>query len=410
MSHTTAKPTEIDYPERTVGLLAEYSTESELLEAAEQIRDAGFTKWDTHTPFPVHGIEDAMGVKPTILPWIVLACGIFGGASGLLMQWWMNTIDYPFFVSGKPLFSLPANIPITFEFTILLSAFGAFFGMLGLNRLPQLWNPLFRSEIFRRATDNKFFVTLDARDPKFNEGQSTQLLEDSGAKVIEPVKKIDRPVRLPPLLHYVGLVMTLLLVIPPAIIVAARAATKTEPRIHIIPNMDWQPKIKAQRAFPLFVDDRGTRLPIPGTIARGELDNDSHLYRGVVDEQWATAFPEQIPINSETMQRGQQRFTIYCSMCHGETGDGKGMVHLRAVERQEANWRPPTSLYDGPVRQQPIGQLFNAITHGVRNMPSYGSQISPEDRWAILLYVRALQRSQNANPNDVPEDERAALQ
>ncbi len=407
MSDSTSTPT--SYPERTVGLLAEYDTPEALLAAAEQIREEGFKKWDTYSPFPVHGIDEAMGVKPTILPWIVLCCGLIGGSSGLLMQWWMNTIDYPFFVSGKPLFSLPANIPVSFEFTILLSAFGAFLGMLGLNHLPQLWNPLFRSDLFRRATDNRFFVTLDARDPKFKEDQSTQLLKDTGADVVEPVKKVDRPVRIPPMLHYVGLVATLLAVIPPAVILAARATNKTEPPIHPIGNMDWQPKIKPQRPNPLFVDDRGSRLPVVGTIARGELFDDEHLYRGVVEEEWATTFPEQVAINEETMRRGQERFDIFCSVCHGKTGDGKGMVHLRATERQEPNWRPPSSLHDGPIRQQPIGQLFNTITNGVRNMPAYGSQISVEDRWAILLYVRALQRSQNANPEDVPADQRTAL-
>ncbi len=410
MSDTTTTTTTTDYPERTVGLLAEYATPEAILEAAERIRDAGYTKWDTYTPYPVHGMDDAMGVKMTVLPWIVLACGLFGCASGVLMQWWMNTIDYPFYVSGKPLFSLPANIPITFEFTILLSAFGAFLGMLGLNQLPQLWNPLFRSSLFRRATDNRFFVTVDSRDPQFNESQTTQLLHDTGAAVVEPVKKVERPVRIPPTLHYVGLIVTLFAVIPPAVIVAARASTKTEPPIHPIPNMDWQAKIKPQRPNALFVDDRGSRLPVPGTIARGELFDDEHFYRGVVGDQWANTFPEQISIDAKTMDRGRERFNIYCSACHGITGDGQGMVHLRAVERQEPAWRPPTALFDGPVRQQPVGQLFNTLTHGVRNMPAYGSQVPPEDRWAILLYVRALQRSHNAATDDVPEDERAALQ
>src|SRR5262245_55669026 len=115
---------------RLWGLLAEFDSPQGLVQAAARVRDAGYTKWDAHTPFPVHGLDDAMGVKPTRLPFLVLGAGMIGAASGLLMQWWMNAVDYPLIISGKPFNSIPADIPVTFELTVLLASLTAFLGML----------------------------------------------------------------------------------------------------------------------------------------------------------------------------------------------------------------------------------------------------------------------------------------
>ncbi len=119
------------------GILAEFADPDTLVSAARSVREAGLKRWDSHSPFPVHGIDGAMGIRPTILPWLVLGAGITGALVALLMQWWTNTVDYPMNISGKPLFSLPANIPVTFELIILFSALTAFFGVLVLNGLPR---------------------------------------------------------------------------------------------------------------------------------------------------------------------------------------------------------------------------------------------------------------------------------
>ena len=171
-----------------VGLLAEYTNVDQILKAARAVRRAGFTRWDVHSPFPIHGIDYAMGIKPTILPWIVLGMGLTGLASAIALQWFCNAFDYKFLISGKPLWSFPANVPIMFELTVLFSAYTAVFGMLMLNGLPRLYNPLFKHDRFRRATDDRFFVVLDATDPKFEEAASTQLLLDAGATAVERVE------------------------------------------------------------------------------------------------------------------------------------------------------------------------------------------------------------------------------
>lgn len=171
-----------------VGLMAEFETVDAVVEAARSVRRAGFTRWDVHSPFPIHGIDPVMGIRPTILPWIVLGGGLFGLIGGLVLQWYCNAYDYPVLISGKPFWSLPANIPIIFECTVLISAITAVVGMFGLNNLPQLYNPLFKSERFRRVTDDRFFVVIDASDKRFDEAETTQLLKDAGAMAIERVE------------------------------------------------------------------------------------------------------------------------------------------------------------------------------------------------------------------------------
>lgn len=171
-----------------VGLLAEYETVDDILKAARAVRRAGFARWDVHSPFPIHGIDYAMGIKPTILPWIVLGMGLTGCGFAIWLQWYVNAYDYRFMISGKPIWSFPANVPVIFELTVLFSAYTAVFGMLILNKLPKLYNPLFKHERFRRATSDRFFVVIDATDPKFDESATTRLLMDAGATAVERVE------------------------------------------------------------------------------------------------------------------------------------------------------------------------------------------------------------------------------
>jgi Alternative complex III, ActD subunit len=178
----------VDGSEPLFGLLAEFDTVDGLLEAAEGVRDAGYTQFDAHTPMPVHGLEEAMGIRMSKLPWVVLGGGAFGCCGALLLQWWTNGVNYPFMISGKPLFGLPANIPITFELTVLFAAFGAVIGLIVANGWPQLYHPLFRSPRFRRATDDRFFISIAATDPRFERAKTAALLTSLGAAHVEEVE------------------------------------------------------------------------------------------------------------------------------------------------------------------------------------------------------------------------------
>jgi hypothetical protein len=167
------------------GILAEFATPGDLYHACEKVRDAGFTRWDAHTPFPVHGLDKAMGLKRSPLPWIVLVMALTGAGLGFLLQWWVHVDAYPLVISGKPYNAWPAFIPITFEVSILFAALGAVFGMFGLNRLPMHHHPLFRSKVFERVTDDAFFISIESWDPRFDSSATPKLLESLGARGVE---------------------------------------------------------------------------------------------------------------------------------------------------------------------------------------------------------------------------------
>ena len=181
------------------GLIAEFETPAEILKAAEQVRDAGFKWWDCCTPFPVHGLDKAMGIRPTILPIAVFFAGITGTAVAFALQGFTNATDwsiwallwvtgYPYLISGKPLMSLPAFIPVMFELTVLFSALGCVSMLFGFSGLPRLHHPLFRSRRFRRATDDRFFIVIEARDPRFFKARTQEFLESLDPISVEAVE------------------------------------------------------------------------------------------------------------------------------------------------------------------------------------------------------------------------------
>ena len=191
-----AEPAVYDESPVIAGMFAEYDNVDDVWEAGEKVRDAGYTRWDIHAPFPIHGIDQVLAMKPTILPWICLIGGLTGLSLGtILCIYTMGTGwdfmgglgGYEYLISGKPLWSIPQFIPVMFETTILLAAFSAGLGMLALNALPLLYNPLFKHERFRRATDDRFFVVIDSSDPKFSERGTAELLQGTSPLAIEVV-------------------------------------------------------------------------------------------------------------------------------------------------------------------------------------------------------------------------------
>jgi ActD protein len=172
---------------RPYGLLAEFETAAETLHAAEKVRDAGYRQWDVFTPFAVHGMDKAMGVKSSQVGWFSFIGGVTGYATGMLMIWYMNAYDYRIPVGGKPMFSPFSAFPPSYELTILLGSFGALFGMLFLNRLPRLHHPLLKHRRFALASHDRFFIVVETADPKYSETETRTLLEAAGSKRIEEV-------------------------------------------------------------------------------------------------------------------------------------------------------------------------------------------------------------------------------
>jgi mono/diheme cytochrome c family protein len=401
------------------GVLAEYDTPGELVEAARKVRDAGYTNFDCFSPFPVHGIDEAMGIRRTVLPLFIFGGGFAGTVGGLLLQWWTNAYNWPWNISGKPAWSIPANIPIGFETTILLAVLTAFFGMWIMNKLPQVWHPLFRLDRFAKVTDDGFMIGIEAKDARFDLEATTKLLEDAGAIAVESCHLEADPKRkmMPRWITAFIVSSTAFALIPLAIAAKARNSHSAEPHLNIFPDMDYQPKYKSDTSAEMFNDGRANRGHISGTIARGSLNADDTFYRGLDRSssdpggvQWTLGFPEQLDITEQLVRRGQNRYNIYCAPCHGYDGRGNGAVPQRMVSLGGA-WAARNLVEgSGVAMKMPNGQLFNTISNGYNTMMGYAAQIPHADRWAIVLYVRALQRAHNASREDVPVDQLDKMQ
>lgn len=440
MSHNHEKSNEPAPQPVLAAMVAEFHTPQDLIKAARQVREAGYQKFDAHSPFPVHGIDEAMGIRMTRLPWFTFIAACIGGISAVGMQWWMNAIDYPFLISGKPLASIPAWMPIVFELCILLGAFTTVIAMFALNGLPRFASPFSRAMSTLRGSTDRFFVSLDARDPKFSLEGSRQLLESIGAQHVEACYIDPADAKFPKALVFGAIMLGSVLVVPPVAIAKHRWVEKRIPKVHWIQDMDFQTKFKTQKANKFFADGRSMRQEVVGAIARGGLEDDDRLFKGLEFDDgslekllnappappaapqpaaadgappaqapdpldalpWVKTAP--IPVTLETLKRGEERYNIYCSVCHGLAGDGDGLVTLRAMELQQGTWIKPVSYHTENVRNQPIGKLFNSVTHGVRKMSPMGDVVTVQDRWAILLYMRALQKTRTGDSADVPAD------
>ena len=464
--HKPRKSNETKMP-KAFGWMAEYADEQNLLVAARKVRDSGYTQTDAFTPFPVHGIDEALGIKPTILPFIVLCAGFTGLITALLMQWWTNGVDYKYLISAKPFGITPASIPVAFELTILFSAFTAFFGMIFLNQLPRFSNPVFTNPRFDRVTDDRFFLYVNAADKYYNRESVKELLSGTHPDSLDEVLDDNTPSTLPRPIVLGALLLVLTGLIPAMIVLNMRASFSTQPRWHVFFDMDFQPKKKAQQTTTVFADGRSMRPQVKGTVSRGQLTEQDPYYLGYDPSKlsaddastvvkyvstnasqdsasqapasaavqatpaqspppqgatapapalklpWVDKLPESIVDASNieaNMKLGKVKFETYCAACHGYGGFGDGLVHKRADSLAQGYWLPPTSMHIERVRTQPVGQIFHTITKGQGKMASYASSLNPKERWAIVLYVKALQRSRNANIEDVPVDSRSALE
>lgn len=292
------------------GWMAEFKDEHTMLAAARKVRDSGYTKTDAFTPFPVHGIDEALGIRPTILPWIVLCAGFTGLVTALTMEIWMNAIDYPYIISGKPYMSIPAFIPVAFELTILFSAFTTFLGMIALNQLPKFSNPVFSNPKFDRATNDRFFLYIDSSDKYYNSQAVQELLKTTSAESVEEVVEDTTPDTMPRMIWMTMLVLITASLSPLMVIFIMRNGTSENPRFHVFFDMDFQPKKKPQQTTTLFADGRIMRPQVAGTLARGQLVEQDSFFLGydptqvvVVDRLGTTLVsaqdPQQEPAGTE---------------------------------------------------------------------------------------------------------------
>ncbi|HVO96691.1 MAG TPA: DUF3341 domain-containing protein [Bryobacteraceae bacterium] len=173
--------------DKVYAVMGEFSDPHDLVHAGRKIREMGYTKIDALSPFPVHGIDDAIGVPQSKLGWMVICIGLCGSATALLLQWYVGAINYQLVIGGKPFFDFSYSIPITFELTVLFSAFASFLGMFAINGLPRLYHPSNNYRLAHRATDDRFILIVEANDPKFNPQVTSEHLKSVGAGTVEVV-------------------------------------------------------------------------------------------------------------------------------------------------------------------------------------------------------------------------------
>jgi hypothetical protein len=171
--------------DQTLGVLARFEGASDLAKAAEKVREAGYRKFDCHSPFPIHGMDKAMGIRRSMLGWIVGLAATVGASFALWLQWWTSSVDYKLVISGKPFFSYQAYVPITFGLGVLFSAAAALFAMLALNGLPRWNHPVFESKVFSRFSTDGFFISIEASDPKFDAARTREFLASIGGQDVE---------------------------------------------------------------------------------------------------------------------------------------------------------------------------------------------------------------------------------
>lgn len=173
--------------DKIYAVMGEFSDPHDLVHAGRKIREMGYTKIDAMSPFPVHGIDAAIGLPYSKLGWFVVCVGLFGTANAIGLQWWCGTQNYPLVIGGKPLFDFSFSIPIAFELTILFSAFASVIGMFAMNGLPRLYHPSSNYQLAHRATDDRFILVVEADDPKFNPQITVEHLKSVGAGTVEVV-------------------------------------------------------------------------------------------------------------------------------------------------------------------------------------------------------------------------------
>jgi len=366
-----------------------FDTPDEIIHAAHETQSAGFTRYDVNTPYPVHGMDKAMGLKQSRLGVFALVFGLLGAVSAVGLMTWVTLVDYPLVIGGKPFWSWPAFVPVAFEVTVLMASVLSVVTMIVLYfKFPNISHPLHDTPYMKKVSSDKFGISIQADDPKFDEAAVGQFLKRIGGKEVAPVYydlvDLDHGQTLfDP--KFLGVLAITAILVSGATYVTFNHVLFWEP----FSWMSTQVKQKAQRPSELFKDGIGMRPPVEGTVARGFLP---YAFKGKPDEAGKNLINPLLP-TKDVLERGKSKFLTYCSPCHGNFGRGDS--------RLRGQFPNPPTLHSDKVRNWPDGNIFHVITEGQNVMPSYASQLSRDDRWAVVNYVRVLQRAHNAKESDL---------
>lgn len=372
---------------KAYAVLGVFDSPDALLAAIPPVKAKQLGKVEAYTPYPIHGIDDVLGLRRSPLGGMVLVMGILGALTAFGFQYWISAIDYPIVTGGKPVDSWEAFIPIMFEVTVLFATFTAGLGMLLLlNRLPFFGHPILTAKAMRGITRDRYALAIEAPKGDLDVELAKAALGAAGATELEVLEVPDAA----PILTYRFISRSLIAIALVCAVVGTglHLLIKVFPTVRPMVNMQDQPRLDAQMESRFFKDGKGMRTPVAGTVARG------HLPLGVKTEAESPALVNPLPTTPETFALGRKAYQHRCTACHGPTGNG-----LNALSA--AYGAKPANLQAEQFRNLKDGQIFWVIRKGKNSMPDHAAALSETESWAVVHYVRALQRAQNARPEDL---------
>lgn len=357
-----------------------------LLQAIPEVKAKVSGALEAYTPYPVHGLDKALGLRKSPIGGMVFVMGCIGALSAMGLELWTSGRDYPQVTAGKPVFSWEAFVPVMFEMTVLFAAFTAGFGMLFLlNRLPMLRHPVLQSSAMPLFTRDKFGLSVAPTSGAGDAETIAAILKACGASGVEVVAPPPSPGMVSP---------KFLLGVLAAIALACGIAgystywgIKLFPVLVPMTHMLDQPRLNPQSANEFFKDGSGMRMPVAGTVMRGSYPQPS------AHQAAAAALGNPLPRTRNVLNQGRQAYASFCATCHGLLGDG-------ATSLTAAYGAKPANLVAPGMIQLPDGSMYQTIMAGKNAMPAYAADLTEDERWAVVHYMRVLQRALNARDED----------
>ncbi len=367
-----------------------YNTPNDIVAAAKVVKDAGYKKFDVHTPYPIHGLDGAMGLPETKLGFVTLFAGILGAAAMISFASWVAVVDYPQVIGGKPYWSWPAFVPVTYEIAVLLAVLLTVGAMIVFFfKFPNTSHPLHDTPYMKKVSADKFGVTIQATDELFDEKKVRELLKSTGGEV-DAIYYSEEFLTFKPQMFDPKFILLLI-----GIGLATSAGGYLYfNKVLYLPPFDWmmeQPRFDAQSKTDYFEDGHSMRLPVSGTVARGFIPYPYAL--GAKADSIGKFLINPLLNSKATLELGKKKYLTFCSPCHGNFGNGDS--------RLAGQFPNPPTLHSDKVRNWPDGAIFHTITVGQNVMPAYQYQISRDERWAVVKYIRTLQRAYNAKESDL---------
>ncbi len=368
---------------------ATFDDVNKTIDAVHKVNETGFKEYDVHSPYPVHGLPQAMKLKPSKLGYVTLIFGFAGAIFAFLFMYWVNVIDYPLVVGGKPFYQLPAYIPVMFEVTVLsATVFTVIWMLFIMFKFPNNTHPLLETEYMKKVSVDRYGISIKATDELFDLNRVKDLFKQLGAEEIFEIHFKTEELEYKPKIFDKKFVSFLVLT---AVIVSGITYFVLNHLLFMSP-FNWmheQFRVDPQTTTTVFKDNFGMRMPVEGTVSRGHLP---YPFKGKPVEAEKFLVNPLVP-SKKVLDLGKQKYLTFCSPCHGNFGMGDS--------RLRGQFPNPPTLHSDRIRNMKDGGIYHIITEGQNVMPGYASQISEEERWAIVHYIRVLLRSVNPKESDL---------